>query len=523
MPRPPMTSLVLAWGVAMAGVAGTLSPASAQNGNLKPNEMENLFSPEGFHDPQQSKTQVKLPWNVDVGSVRKTLENVSSEAHALYRSLWTQEAQIAGVRRLSADLLRLEVRAKSLANRLNNREDLESNLGELQQIDADWRQLSYNLKLLSGLDQQTKSLIDRIDQASGRFAGLLNIGQGQSIDYRQLVAQTGGLAAAMDRLIQDLGFVLNGSPESRQLIANGQSVKQQATHVADGAFQQFNRDHLVTDFEIFQTSWSKYMDALRKLRDPLIDHDVQNVNAFERKVTSQLRMEHKLDRSQLIFLADQLSRDVDSFFAQAPLKMLIRLPLRDRALSTADAFYGNFENFVDVVKRGSNRDDLRYTFDFIDDAWENFNHVFGPLPKPEAQQALSEIQSDVDALREALLIQDGGDLRHAAELASQVATLAMYIRRDAERWLGKAQVSGAYQIRRDIARYHQHATDLHESIVAGADRNEISALCDVTFSDWRQVYNGIIQCHTSERASLAMSSQKTTPALVSLQAIFRQQ
>ena len=504
-----------------AAILALASSARGQDaGRIDSNDVKELFSPNGFNDHRRSAVPVTLPANVDIEAIRQSLSSASRDAHTLYHELRAQEAGVPGLLQYTGNLLRLQVNAESLAERITNRRELERHLADLQQLDAQWRQLSYDLGLLPGLDRQSLALIRQLDQTSDQITARLKIGQ--SVDYRDLVMKTSGLASAVDRLIQDLDYVVGRTSEGRQLITQGQTVKQQAAHVAGGAFQRFEHDHLVSDFKLFQDSWSSYLNKLRRLRDPLIDKDVQNINAFEREVSSLLRMEQTLDRSQLIYLVGQLTRDVDAFFSKAPLKMLMRLPDADRALSTADAFYGNFENFVDVANRGANRADLQYTFAFIDEAWQDFARVYRPLQSAEAQQVLSAIEKDVTVLREALLIQEDVNRRKASELASKVATLAMFIERDTENWLRKARVPNASHIQQEVARYRESADDLHAAISGGASLREIRQLCDATFDGWRRVYEHIINCRTSERASLAASSSQTTPALIELRTVFGQ-
>lgn len=485
------------------------------------NDVRGLYNPEGFSPFRPGTTPpADLPANVDVNAVRQGLTTAARDAQALYDSLIAQDRRISGLRQYTGSLLRLQVRADQLSRSINNRAALEQSLPELRQIDTEWRQLSYQLKQFRGLDRTSTNLIAQLDRTSEQITKTLQIGPG--VDYRELVIHTNSLATAVDRLIQDIDYSYGRTNEGRQLVTSGQTIKQQAMHIANGAFQQFDHDHLVADFQVFQRSWSAYLDSLRKFRDPLIDRDVQQVSEFERLVLASLRMEQRLDRSQLAYLASQLTSDVDEFFSKAPLKMLMRLPEANRALSTADAFYGNFENFVDVVNRGENRESLQDTFVYINDAWEDFVRVYRPLQSAEAQQVLSMIEKNMIVLRDSLLIQEDFDRRQAMDLASQVSALAMFIERDTNNWLRKARLPNASQIQRDVARYRQNAEELHAAISGGANLREIRQLCEKTFEDWRRVYDHIINCRESERASLASSSSQTTPALIQLRSVFGQ-
>lgn len=497
-----------------AMVSGTAAFAQA------PNDLIDILGQDGFNvSPQQygPVTPVTLPNNIDITAIRRGLDSATNDAKALYTSLERQSTFVPAARTYLTDILRMQARAQSLSQRIRTKADLERSMPEMQALDSDWRRVSYGLSGVRGLDRTATDLVLRLDATGEQITKLLQIGP--SVDYRDLVQKTNALATAMGRLIQDIDFDFGRTQQGRQLITDGQLVQQHAVHLADTAFQQESHEHLVQDFRLFQQAWSPFVERLRTLNSRYIDTDVQQVNTFAREVSALLWVEQTLDRQQLLYLADNLTRDVDNFFDNAPLKILMRLPEKDRALPSADAFYGVFENFVDCVKRGENQAELQDAFVYIRDEWTNFSRVYRPLQSTDAQQVLNAIERDVATLSESLLIQDGFDRRKAGDLSALVETLASYIDRDTRSWLNKSRLPNASEIQREVTRYRANARELHEALIAGANTREVKQMSDNLFDSWRRVYGYIRQCQTSERPSLASSSSQTTPALIELRTL----
>lgn len=519
----PAAAVVLSASAALAQ-APPLGPAPPLGSGTNPNDLRGLYNDtsSGFDDirPQTfgpSTSAAALPSNVDIGALRRGLDAAARDANDLYTSLDGQARYVPAVRQYLAGLIQLQSTASRLSARIRTVDDVQRFLPDLRTLDSDWDNLSYNLKRLRGLDSTATVLIARIDQTGDTLGKLLQMGPG--VDYREIVLKANALVTAMDRLVSDIDYQVGRTPQARQLIYQGQQVEQQARHLSDSAFQQTSYDGLVQDFRLFQQLWTPFAGQLRQFNDKYLDRDAQQVAQAERDVSTLLRMEQTLDRQQLLYMADQLTRDVDDFFSRAPLKILIKLPQANRALATADEFYGNFENFVDCVNRGENQNDLQDAFGYIDGAWRNFATVYRPLNSSDAQTVLNAIEKDVNVLRDALLIQGGFDRAKAADLAALIENLSGYLERDTRSWLRKAQPPYAAEAQRDVASYRQHAQELHEALVSNANLREVQQMSDALFDNWRRVYGHIIKCQTSERSSLAATSSQTTPALVELRTL----
>ena len=370
---------------AAAAVMAATSVFAQAPPSYNPNEVIDLFSQDGFGDSSRRNFvpggPVALPNNVDINAVRRGLDTAAADAQNLYRSLDAVSRNVPAVRQYLANVLQMQARAQMLSRQITNRTELERALPELRALDTDWKDVSYRLGGVRGLDRTSLDLIRRLDATSEQIGKSLQLGQ--SVDYVALVQKTNSLRASIERLIQDIDFEFGRTSQGSQLILEGQRVQQRAAHLADTAFQGDDHGHLLEDFKLVQQNWTPFLAKLRGLNSRSIDRDVQQVAQAERDVATLLRIEQTLDRQQLIYLADNLTRDVDDFFDNAQLKLLIKLPESEHALAAADAFYGVFENFVDCVNRGENQAELQDAFSYIDGEWRNFARVYRPLNSSE--------------------------------------------------------------------------------------------------------------------------------------------
>lgn len=507
---------------AAAVLAASSTLAQAQQ-PYNANEVIDLYNQQNIFDDSARRSfgpateSVTLPNNVDLNGIRRGLDAAAADARALSDSLNAQVRYVPAVRAYLADIVRLQALAQSISRRASTKADLERAIPDLRQLDSDWRLVSYRLSQVRGLDRTATDLIKRLDATGDQLTKMLQIGP--SVDYRALVQATASLSTAISRLVQDLDWEIGRTNEGRQLVLDGQRIQQQAAHLSDTVFQQDSYDHIKQDYSLFQQFWTPFLAKLRTVNNRIIDRDVQQVAQAEREVAAQLRLEQTLDRQQLLYMADNLTRNVDNFFENAPVKMVMRLPEANRALASADAFYGMFENFIDCVNRGENQGDLQDAFGYVDSEWNTFSRVYRPLQSTDAQQVLNAIDKDIASLRDALLIQEDFDRRKASELAALVDNLASYIDRDTRSWLAKARPAYSAEAQREVTNFRAGARELHEALVAGANLREIRQMCDSLFDNWRRVYSHIIKCQTSERPSLASTSSQTTPALVELRTL----
>lgn len=523
----PMSRIVNRWTAPAAAAVLSASAAFAQAPAASPpsftqDDVYNIlrgsddFAPTDRTIMGSGIDPAALPANVDINAIRRGLDSATRDAVSLYDALNAQVVYIPAIRQHQPDVLRLRANAENLSRRIRTVEDLRRSIADLRTLDSDWRAVSYYLKQLR-LDRTSTDLIARIDATDDQLGKLLQIGP--SVDYQALVQKTSALRTAIDRLIEDIDYEFGRTPEGRKLIIEGQRVQQQAAHLSDTAFQQDAYEHVKADFQLFQQSWTPFVANLRKLSSRYIDRDVQQVAQVEREVSGLLWIEQTLDRQQLIYITDQLTRDVDDFFSRAPVKLLMKLPDARMALSTADEFYGNFENFADCVNRGENQAELQDAFTYLDGAWKSFAKVYRPLNSADAQNVLNAIEKDVTELREGLLIQEGFNRTKAAELAALIENLATYLERDTKSWLAKARPPYAAQAQRDVTDFRYKSRELHEALINGAKLADVRVMNDALFDNWRRVYGHIIQCQTSERPSLAATSSQTTPALVELRTL----
>src|SRR5690606_21868544 len=191
------------------------------------------------------------------------LDSAVNDAHLLHESLEKQVSRVPAARQYLAAVLQMEVRAQMLSRQITDRASLERALPELRALDTDWKDVSYRLGGVRGLDRTALDLIRRLDSTSAQVAKSLQLGQ--TDDYGALVQKTNALRTSIERLIQDIDWEVSRTPEGHQLILDGQPVQQAAAPLADTAVQQDSPVPLVEDFRRFQEAWAALLGKLRGL------------------------------------------------------------------------------------------------------------------------------------------------------------------------------------------------------------------------------------------------------------------
>src|SRR5690606_7760274 len=129
-----------------------------------------LYSQDGFNDAYRASPNVTVPQNVDIEAIRRSLASAASDASALYNRLLELERRVPGARQFAGTVLQLQAQADYLKRRITSRQTLEQEVGELQRLDAQWRELSYRMTQSSGRDRATLDLIRRMDATGNQIS-----------------------------------------------------------------------------------------------------------------------------------------------------------------------------------------------------------------------------------------------------------------------------------------------------------------------------------------------------------------
>jgi hypothetical protein len=450
----------------------------------------------------------------EMTEARRVLAEISRDADQLANLLNADVTRVPGIRPYLGDVLKLRARAAVLAQRSTQINDHRQVLPDLQNLDRDWRVLAYRLQSIRGLDRRATQYMDRLNGYADALSATFNM-QPQ-VDHRELLQKAAALAAGLHGLIEDIEIELSQSTERHGLLLDGRRTEQQAVSLTNTIADQAESERILEEYQKFNVLWRPYAARIRPLDNLYLERDVRRIDELDAGIQTLLLIPQEVDRTQILRLAELLKKDMDDFYARAPLRLLIELPENERVLPVADQFFGVCENFIRNVETGQEPGSVIEDFQYIESSWQEFDRLLRPVNSRAAQQVLQQIQERMQAIRTALNMQDGFDRNVSVDLAAALDNLAEHLQQDLGHWLSYNPTNFRNQALRDSSEFAAAAHQLHIDVLNGADARTVRQSADRLHELWRKTHQWVLQCNTEDRVHLQRISSRITPALVDL-------
>lgn len=481
------------------------------------NQLRNDYrSGQPYYDATRSPNPpAPLPaGSANMDQLRRTLADASQEADRFTGLLRDQMYQVPEIRPLIADALKLRARIAFLAQQAAQINDANQILPDLRGLDSDWRLLSYRLGQIRNLDPRIADSARRLNQYSQTVGSTFKISP--QIDRSALIRLTAALAADLHNLSEDIDIELGGAPQRTALLLDGRRIEQQAQQMSYIIAERPDYNTVVAEYKRFQDAWATFAANLRTADSRYLERDIRRVVESDNQIRELLWLPQQQNPQQYLYLTQMLRKDVDEFFTRAPLKLLVDMPNPQTVLPTANAFYGYCDHLIDCVNRGESHEELIDAFKYIDSGWRQFNATFQSLQSSGARQVLSQIERDVEALRQAMNVRSGYDSQAVEQLAAQVDNLASHLDADVRMWLDRNRAAIRTDAIRQSSQVAAQAHQLHQSIINGEPNQNLQRTCDSLLADWRTLQQYIDQCNTADRAHMQSLAAQLTPAMVQL-------
>ncbi len=458
----------------------------------------------------------------DVNAIRPLIRAFVESTSQLTYALNDQMSQLPGLKRVYTDALRLSGAAAKINKRAEEYGVDGAMLDDLEQLDADWRELAYRMENIRGLSSDAKDLIVSINEADQRMRQVIGI-QPQ-FDRRQLGLKASSLVAALENLQEDIASELGNSRDSqfyrRSISRVRQVVLNLLTILRD---DRTEAGVIVSEYRQFETLWTPLLAKLRSEDDRYIERGLRRVAASAGEIHQRLLLPQKMDPTQFVYLAKSLKRDIDDFFERTPLILVMQLPNAKQALPVADQFYAVCARFVEVANRSQDQAEIVDSFRKLEQAARAFNDVYADIDSDRAVAVLNRVGQTVNSLRSSLQIQhDDFDSRSAADLAASIQNFTEQIEVMTKRWLESDRQPFTSDCLQDAADLSDRAARLHDDIIAGKSPSELKSEMTELYEIWRRVYGYLVKCQTEERPFLGRLSASLTPAVVDLKALIGQ-
>lgn len=457
--------------------------------------------------------------------LRPLVKAAASEGSRLVRFLDDDSRLNPGLRLLLSDAYKLNARMQVLAQKIQQVSDQRLVDEDFRALDAGWRELGYKLARTRDLSRDTQASLASIGDLAKQIADVLKISP--QVDNRQLLQKATTLAADFRTLYDDIGYELGRSQNANTLLMGLGRVRSSLDRFSDLIQNGLDQKQLAAEYQRFQQQWYPLAQQLQATGNRIFDRSLRRITLTDNEIHSLLLLPPQGDKQQLLYLTGVLRKDIDEFFQRTPLSLLIHLPNSERALATADQFYGVCEHFIDTVSNpvgGQNRDqDLVDAFRYIEDAEQSFSQTFRGVKSTAALAVLQQIEQTINTLRQVLQIQSHEfDRSQAIELAADVANMTDDLDRVVRRWLQTERPPFASDCLREVDRLARGSADLQRKLYSTSSIVEISRDSEALYDNWRTVYNYLVKCTTEDRRELGRISTRLTPALFQLRTMLVQ-
>lgn len=461
----------------------------------------------------------------EMQKLRPLVTAAAREGSRLVRFLDDDSRINPGLRLLLSDAYKLNARVQVLAQKVQQVSDQRLIDEEFRTLDAGWRELGYKLARTRDLSQDTQTSLASIEDLARQIADILQISP--QVDSRQMLQKTTTLAADLRTLYEDIGYEMGRTPNANTLLMGVSRIRRSVDDFSNLIRDGYDRQQLVTEYQRFQQQWYPLAQQLQAVGNRTIDRSLRRITLTDNEIHSLLLLPPQGDKQQLLYLTGVLRKDIDEFFQRTPLSLLIHLPNSERALATADQFYGVCEHFIDTVNNpvgGQTQDqDLIDAFRYIEDAEQSFSQTFRGVKSTAALAVLQQIEQTIDTLRQVLQIQSNEfDRSQAIDLAADVANMTDDLDRVVRRWLQTERPTFASDCLREVDALADASANLQRKLYSSSSLVEIGRDSEALYENWRRVYNYLVMCKTEDRRELGRISTRLTPALFQLRTMLVQ-
>lgn len=454
----------------------------------------------------------------EMKKIRPLLGEFSQESSLLKTTLSDDQSQNSSIRGMLIDAYNLAAQAVVMSRSAQKENDHLVLMNDLQDMDAAWGELSYRLSGTRNLSRETLAHVKSMNEIATDLRQALDYGQ--QFNRRDLSTKAVSLATDLENLMEDITIDLGKSQEARVYSSSTSKAHQQVMDIADLADSGSDLQAIVEAYKKFQEDWYPQAAKLQSKNREYLARSLRRIAQSDGEISRLLLMPERFDKTQVVYLANALRKDIDDFSNNVTLKKLLTISKSNQALATADEFYGVCDNFIDTVNHETDYEHIVDAFRQIEAADRDFLKAFNVINDDQSASSLSQISQTLDALRSTIQVnREDFDRPSASSLAAKIENLADHIDYTSRTWLSHDRQSFSRECQQETDSLLQSATKLHSEIVNGANVATIQKDTENLYQSWRRVYNYLIKCQTEERQALGRSASQLTPALVELRTL----
>ncbi|KAA5545138.1 hypothetical protein FYK55_05535 [Roseiconus nitratireducens] len=473
--------------IVFASVASNSVPLHAQSGQLIENlfrtwanqELEKHRPSNGRQDPFGPSPATRPPdrdsdarRNIQVGSGQaaeyaRQLTEFDRQFDALLASLRQQAARNGDLRRVLPAAYEVSATVDSLIDRLDGLRSLSVIESAHRSLDQRYRQLSFQIRSLSGLDRELNDRVRRCDRACSEMSRLF--GMRPQFDRAALRDVMVTASTYMQALLDDLELASLDRGRVRSLQHEGRLLRQQLID-ASGRLDTMSYEDCVSRFTDFVARWGSYRRQIDALRDPHLDRRLDRISDCGDQTYALLWMPPPGSNNDVAVLAGRIHDNVQSISRSLTFLAMSQLPAdQQRQLTSA---LRELVNLADDLQRRSQQGEpdrvLRERFTDFDRIWSQTRPILADV-RSLPRDLVSQTDRNCQQLRDRLQLDGGYQPSHQwtqwLAIAASLESNSESLRKTLEGYARSMEPASYRDTTLNAARdFHREAREIHELI-----------------------------------------------------------
>ena len=476
-------------------------------GNLPPG------GPRQPHPPRIDSNARPAQPTREYQQLRTLLATMEQESNTLTELLNNDSRRNPEVRSRLADVVGFQASvtaARQHADEHHNHTHMQPT-GQL--LDQAWKPLAYQLATLSGIGQQTRESIERMNQMDAQLCGLLGIQE--QFNSRELIRAADLLVADLRTLSEDIGYAGATGVNRTRLSGNIRRHEQKASSFANLAASGAQFQNVVAEYQNLHQTWQGLRPELDQYAARNLTRTVGRIEDSHRTIHQLLRLQYRFDEPFVKRMAEGIDRDVAELLRTITLEQMLTLPDNRSLLVAADALQGNCQNLSDVIARHEPLQQVGEAWMYLDQQWQLFAYYLNPVHAAETRRRVDGIAQSLQLLKNAIGVSVGYDYNAVRQQATAVDSLADLLQTTCRRWLKRPGQQNA-ALEAELQKLANSCRQLTTVATTNRDPAAVLPACDAVIGLWQQVRPQLTLCQTQERESLDQAIADFTPALLHL-------
>ena len=465
-----------------------------------------------------------------------TLVKFNTGLDSLVQDLRVQSSRQLGLRTLLPQAYSVAAEGQALLGQCDGLASLGPIVAPYQQLDARWRQLSFELRSAGPISEACGGQIRQCDQLCSAMARQLGI-QPQ-LDRRALRDLMIQAATYMQVLLDDMESVPIPAGQARQLSHDCRLLRQRLLGEADHVDQASYED-VVSRFTDFVRRWSEFSQLVYSLDHPGLNCRLDRIGQCGDQTYALLWMPPPTSGAQVPLIAQRLMRGFEVVQDQLTLRAMASLRREDqlRVMESSRDLYDAARQLETASQRGAPRREQQALLSDILVRWTPLRDT---LVRIESMNpgSLAEIDRSCERLRDSLGVTEDLvthiNIQSILQAAAALEGASEYLDADLQRYARYLQPDSYRRTLLDGSReFHHHARQLHDLLshpAAGHNSSSMKKLqreAEQMLDGWEVLSRELAHLHrhglsTSRAERITRSQQELIPLVAQIAAALLQ-